>query len=145
MLQKYSDPSVGYDKKTELCDYRVMGGKSSKVSRKLLFVILQSFLLLDEEKEHIKDLRLNHSINFAKDPHSDWAVDIDHMTARWPMVYTEGKRRFQRKRHRSSTSSVKSLLQEVDCSFLILPITNIFLLYFFLDFPYLNQWINKSK
>ena len=77
------------------------------------YFIFQSFLLLDEEKEHIKDLRLHHAVNFRNNPNCDWAVDIDHMTARWPMVYTEGKRRFQKKRHRSSTSSMKSLLQEV--------------------------------
>ncbi|GFR71840.1 hypothetical protein ElyMa_000363100 [Elysia marginata] len=74
--------------------------------------VVQKFLLLDEEKETIKDLRLHRSIQRHNDPHADWAVDIDHMTARWPLVYTEGRRRFQKKRLRSSTSSTKSLLRE---------------------------------
>ncbi|XP_035824676.1 multidrug resistance-associated protein 4 isoform X2 [Aplysia californica] len=76
--------------------------------------VVQAFLLLDEEKEHIKDLRLHRSVSFRNEPHNDWAVDIDHMTARWPLVYTEGRRRFQKKRQRSSTSSMKSLLHESD-------------------------------
>ncbi|CAG5115398.1 unnamed protein product [Candidula unifasciata] len=75
---------------------------------------VQAFLLLDEEKEQIKDLRLQRFISYHYEPRSDWAVDIDHMTARWPLVYTEGRRRFQKKKLRSSTSSTKSLLQESD-------------------------------
>ncbi|XP_059157838.1 ATP-binding cassette sub-family C member 4-like [Physella acuta] len=75
---------------------------------------VQTFLLLDEEKEQIKDLNLHRSVSYRNEPHSDWAVDIDHMTARWPVVYTEGKRRFQKKRERTSTSSTKSLLHESD-------------------------------
>ncbi|GFO41988.1 multidrug resistance-associated protein 4 [Plakobranchus ocellatus] len=76
--------------------------------------VVQTFLLLDEEKETIRDLRLHRSIQQCCEPHADWAVDIDHMTARWPLVYTEGRRRFQKKRQRSSTSSTKSLLRESD-------------------------------
>ncbi|CAL1526591.1 unnamed protein product, partial [Lymnaea stagnalis] len=73
-----------------------------------------TFLLLDEEKEQIKDLHLHRSVSFRNEPNSDWAIDIDHVTARWPHVYTEGKRRFQKKRERTSTSSTKSLLHESD-------------------------------
>ncbi|KAK3797649.1 hypothetical protein RRG08_054673 [Elysia crispata] len=75
---------------------------------------VQTFLLLNEEKETIKDLRLHRSIQQYNEPNADWAVDIDHMTARWPLIYTEGRRRFQRKGLRSSTSSTKSLLRESD-------------------------------
>uniref|UniRef100_A0A2C9JNJ0 Uncharacterized protein n=1 Tax=Biomphalaria glabrata TaxID=6526 RepID=A0A2C9JNJ0_BIOGL len=75
---------------------------------------IEKFLLLDEEKEQIKDLHLHRSVTFRNEPQSDWAVDIDHMTARWPIVYSEGKRRFNRKRERTSTSSTKSLLLESD-------------------------------
>ncbi|KAK0060207.1 multidrug resistance-associated protein 4-like isoform X2 [Biomphalaria pfeifferi] len=76
--------------------------------------LVQKFLLLDEEKEQIKDLHLHRSVTFRNEPQSDWAIDIDHITARWPIVYSEGKRRFNRKRERTSTSSTKSLLLESD-------------------------------
>ncbi|KAH9492765.1 Multidrug resistance-associated protein 4 [Bulinus truncatus] len=76
--------------------------------------LVQKFLLLDEEKEQIKDLHLHRSVVYRNEPRTDWAIDIDHMTARWPLVYTEGKRRFNKRRERTSTSSTKSLLHESD-------------------------------
>ncbi|KAH9492759.1 Multidrug resistance-associated protein 4 [Bulinus truncatus] len=75
---------------------------------------IEKFLLLDEEKEQIKDLHLHRSVVYRNEPRTDWAIDIDHMTARWPLVYTEGKRRFNKRRERTSTSSTKSLLHESD-------------------------------
>jgi hypothetical protein len=69
--------------------------------------------LLDEEKEQIKDLRLHRSVSYRNEPYADWVVDIDHMTARWRNVRTGDRKRFQKSRLRSSTSSTKSLLHEV--------------------------------
>lgn len=75
---------------------------------------VQSFLLLDEEKEQIKDLRLSRSVSYRNEPYADWVIDIDHMTARWPTVRTGDRKRFQKSRLRGSTSSTKSLLHESD-------------------------------
>ncbi|XP_076443779.1 ATP-binding cassette sub-family C member 4-like [Babylonia areolata] len=75
---------------------------------------IQAFLLLDEEKEQIKDLRLHRTVSYRNEPYADWVVDIDHMTARWPTVHTGGRKRFQKRRVRDSTSSTKSLLHESD-------------------------------
>ncbi|XP_070211573.1 ATP-binding cassette subfamily C member 4-like [Littorina saxatilis] len=75
---------------------------------------IQNFLLLDEEKEQIKDLRLHRTVSYRNEPYADWVVDIDHMTARWPTVHTGERKRFQKRRTRDSTSSTKSLLHESD-------------------------------
>ena len=76
-------------------------------------LLLQTFLLLDEEKEQIKDLRLHRTVSYRNEPYADWVIDIDHMTARWPAVHTGERKRFQKRRIRDSTSSTKSLLHEV--------------------------------
>ncbi|KAL8562631.1 hypothetical protein ACOMHN_011203 [Nucella lapillus] len=75
---------------------------------------IQTFLLLDEEKEQIKDLRLHRTVSYRNEPYADWVIDIDYMTARWPTVHTGERKRFQRRRVRDSTSSTKSLLHESD-------------------------------
>lgn len=69
--------------------------------------------MLDEEKEQIKDLRLHRKVSYRNEPFVDWAVDIDHMTARWPLVYTTERKMLHKRRVRDSTSSTKSLLHEV--------------------------------
>ena len=78
-----------------------------------LSISWQTFLLLDEEKEQIKDLRLHRTVSYRNEPYADWVVDIDHMTARWPQVHTGERKRFHKRRARDSTSSTKSLLYEV--------------------------------
>ena len=86
------------------------GEHLSHVQQHLNF--LQEFLLLDEEKEQITDLRLQRSVSFLNELYSDWAISIEHMTARWRSVHYEKPKKFRKGRVRDSTSSARSLLHE---------------------------------